>query len=197
MGTCLKFLSFFSEKYIKLISWLFINKTTYIPLIGYHGYWLPSLCSDIWVEVFKNGPSKNCARQPLKNLKGYDLLKQTITLQGSLPQILLGPFLKILCPIYTIYEFSLDTPNASTNFRIRRGCHYGKIFEDFRVFFGKTRTIFSQNSSYFLVHENKSVSLLFPASSFSVDSVSKNNGWELITLSCWWKLKSVSFSYRI
>ena len=34
-----------------------------------------------WVKVFKNGPSKICGRQPLKNLKGYGLLKQTISLQ--------------------------------------------------------------------------------------------------------------------
>ena len=34
-----------------------------------------------WDNVFKNGPSKTCARQPLKNLKGYGLLKQTISLQ--------------------------------------------------------------------------------------------------------------------
>ena len=26
-----------------------------------------------WVKVFKNGPSKVCGRQPLKNLKGYGL----------------------------------------------------------------------------------------------------------------------------
>ena len=31
--------------------------------------------SDIWVKVFKNGPSKICGRQPLKNLKGYGVLK--------------------------------------------------------------------------------------------------------------------------
>ena len=34
----------------------------------------------IWDKVFKNGPSKICGRQPLKNLK-YGLLKQTISLQ--------------------------------------------------------------------------------------------------------------------
>ena len=28
-----------------------------------------------WEKVFKNGPSKICERQPLKNLKGYGLLK--------------------------------------------------------------------------------------------------------------------------
>ena len=35
----------------------------------------------IWDKVFKNGPSKICERQPLKNLKGYGLLKQTISLK--------------------------------------------------------------------------------------------------------------------
>ena len=47
-------------------------------------------------KVFKNGPSKIYGRQPLKNLKGYGLLKPTISLQifeGCRPQILLGPFL--------------------------------------------------------------------------------------------------------
>ena len=34
----------------------------------------------IW-QVFKNGPRKICERQPLKNLKGYGLLKQIISLQ--------------------------------------------------------------------------------------------------------------------
>ena len=28
-----------------------------------------------WDKVFKNGPSKICERQPLKDLKGYGLLK--------------------------------------------------------------------------------------------------------------------------
>ena len=37
----------------------------------------------MWDKVFKNGASKIRGRQPLKNLKGYGLLKQT----------LLGPFL--------------------------------------------------------------------------------------------------------
>ena len=32
-----------------------------------------------WNKVFKNGPSKICGRQPLKNLKGYGLLKLTIS----------------------------------------------------------------------------------------------------------------------
>ena len=31
-----------------------------------------------WDKVFKNGPSEICGRQPLKNLKGYDLLRQTV-----------------------------------------------------------------------------------------------------------------------
>ena len=35
----------------------------------------------IWNKVFKSGPSKICGRQPLENLKGYGLLKQTIFLE--------------------------------------------------------------------------------------------------------------------
>ena len=31
-----------------------------------------------WDKVFKNGPSKICGRQPLKNLKGYGLLADHI-----------------------------------------------------------------------------------------------------------------------
>ena len=38
--------------------------------------------SIIWDKVFKNRPSKLCGRQPLKNLKGYGKLKQTISLQS-------------------------------------------------------------------------------------------------------------------
>ena len=41
-----------------------------------------------WDKVFKNRPSKISERQPLRNLKGYDL-----SFKGCLPQILLGPFL--------------------------------------------------------------------------------------------------------
>ena len=29
---------------------------------------------DVWDKVFKNGASKICGRQPLKNLKGYGLI---------------------------------------------------------------------------------------------------------------------------
>ena len=43
----------------------------------------PEAAIDIWVYVFKNGPSEVCGRQPLRNLKRYGLLKQTISLQIS------------------------------------------------------------------------------------------------------------------
>ena len=36
---------------------------------------------DIWVKVFKNGTSKICGRQPLKNMKWYGVLRQTVSLQ--------------------------------------------------------------------------------------------------------------------
>ena len=53
----------------------------------------------IWIKVFKNGPSKICRRQHLKNMKWYGLLRQAISLQifkGCLPKILIGPFLNNL-----------------------------------------------------------------------------------------------------
>ena len=52
--------------------------------------------------MFKSEPSKICGRQPLKNLKRYGLLKQTISFKffkGCLLQILLGPLLNTLFQI--------------------------------------------------------------------------------------------------
>ena len=57
------------------------------------------LLNNIWAKVFKNGPNKICGRQPLKNLKLYDLWSRPYHFnffKGSLPQILLGPFLNTL-----------------------------------------------------------------------------------------------------
>ena len=36
------------------------------------------MSGSVWNKVFKSGPSKIYGRQPLKNLKGYGLLKHTI-----------------------------------------------------------------------------------------------------------------------
>ena len=44
-------------------------------------FWYNFQLRDIWDKVFKNGSSKICGRQPLRNLKKYGLLKQTISLQ--------------------------------------------------------------------------------------------------------------------
>ena len=41
------------------------------------------LILETWDKVFKNGPIKIFGRQPLRNLKGYSLLKQTMFLQIS------------------------------------------------------------------------------------------------------------------
>ena len=62
-----------------------------------------------WDKVFKNGPSEICGRQPLKNFKGYSLLKQTITLQifkGCIPKIILGPFLNTLSQMMKVWQNS-------------------------------------------------------------------------------------------
>ena len=36
---------------------------------------------DKWDKLFKNGPSKICRRQLLKDLKGYGLLQTIVSLQ--------------------------------------------------------------------------------------------------------------------
>ena len=50
-------------------------------LLSTHLPFLIENCMIIWVKVFKNGPSKTCGRQPLKNMKRCGLLRQTISLQ--------------------------------------------------------------------------------------------------------------------
>ena len=47
-------------------------------------------------KVFKNGPSKICRRQPLKNFKWYGRPYHFNLFKDSLPQIVLGPFLNTL-----------------------------------------------------------------------------------------------------
>ena len=39
-------------------------------------------------KVFKNGPSKTCGRQPLKNLKWYGLPKADISLSNFLKAVI-------------------------------------------------------------------------------------------------------------
>ena len=40
-------------------------------------------------KVFQSGPSKICGRQPLKDLKGYGLLKQTFQPQSLATELLI------------------------------------------------------------------------------------------------------------
>ena len=58
----------------------------------------------IWDNVLKNEPSKLCGRQPLKNLKLYGVLKETISLQ-ILKRLSLRSFtwsiLQYFCPFET------------------------------------------------------------------------------------------------
>ena len=39
------------------------------------------MAGDNWDKVLKNGPSKICGKQPLKNLMGYGLLKGAMSLE--------------------------------------------------------------------------------------------------------------------
>ena len=69
---------------------------------------------DIWDKVFKNGLSKICGRQSLKNFEGiWSTLGRLFPFKffkGFLPQILFGPFLNTLSHIYqhTVSDYLLD-----------------------------------------------------------------------------------------
>ena len=73
----------------------------------------------VWNKAFKSGPAEICGRQPLKNLKWYGLLKQTILLtsnflKGCLPENILSPLLNNLSHklifhwIFILIVFSYD-----------------------------------------------------------------------------------------
>ena len=77
------------------------------------------LCNYSWGKVFKGGLSKFCGRQPLKNLKGYGLLKQTISTEiferlssKKFTQSTLEYFVYDICPKFLSQMFGrvLNTP---------------------------------------------------------------------------------------
>ena len=56
----------------------FVNNIDQNAALAFEIHFFVSLTlTNIWVKVFKNGLSKICGRQPLKNLKCYDLPRQT------------------------------------------------------------------------------------------------------------------------
>ena len=66
----------------------------------------------IWNKVFKSGLSKFYGRRPLKILKGYGLLKQTIPFKffkGCLPQNLLSSLLNTLSHIKRLLKRSQNS----------------------------------------------------------------------------------------
>ena len=79
-----------------------------------------------WVKVFKNGPSKICRRQPLKNLKWYGLFRQTISLQFF--QTLFGQFLNNLT------QKRLDALSLVNDFTKPIGHHNLSLFHSFLNF---------------------------------------------------------------
>ena len=72
-----------------------------------------------WDKVFKNEPSDICGRQPLKNLKGYGLLKQTISLQIFYRLSFANftkPILEYFVPNVPLLIFFLENWYESPNF---------------------------------------------------------------------------------
>ena len=80
----------------------------------------PRVGSNTWDKVFKNGPSKICERQSLKNLKGYGLLKQIISLNifWRLSSInFTWPILEFFAPFVMLQEDWSITKWYQKNFR--------------------------------------------------------------------------------
>ena len=100
----------------------------------------------IWDKVFKNGPSKICGRQPLKNLKEYDLLSRPYSFKffiRGLPHVLLGPFLDTLSHLTVLHIHKKlvkekDPTQVSNNIVLRKS--------ERKEYFGK----FVQNSNWIL-----------------------------------------------
>ena len=75
-----RILGFFKEGLSQILLVSFLNSLFHIRIIFSENLfvWAPAIK---WDKVFRNGPSEIYGRQSLKNLKGYGLLKQTISLQ--------------------------------------------------------------------------------------------------------------------
>ena len=75
----------------------------------YSNYFHQEMFHYKWDKVFKNGPSKTCGRQPLKNLIWFCPSRPYISkfLKDRFPQVLLGPFLNTLLQIF---DRVLSTP---------------------------------------------------------------------------------------
>ena len=75
----------------------------FLYFLGFHDH-----C--IWEKVFKNGPSKNCGRNPLKKLKEYGLLKANHTPTNFLKVVFHKFYLVhswILCLVWSTWKWML------------------------------------------------------------------------------------------
>ena len=70
----------FSQSKTKMKVLTVTKESTHFLVVRYPVEFYNIMCYK-WDKVFKNGPSKTCERQSLKNMKRYGLLKQTISLQ--------------------------------------------------------------------------------------------------------------------
>ena len=78
----------------------------------------------IWDKVFKNRLNKFCGRQPLKNLKGYGLLKQTISLQI---------FLRLSSTNFTLSILEYFVPFSGSNLHLEFAELSSKLFPAFNI----------------------------------------------------------------
>ena len=107
--------SFMKTRYNKINKEVFLTKTASNTTIKTHGK-EESFANWGIFKVFKYGPSKICGRQPLKNLRWYGLVRQTISLQifeRLSSTNLLGPFLNTLTHIHLPFKSTYLIPHFS------------------------------------------------------------------------------------
>ena len=77
--------------------------------------WSKNIGINIWAKVFKNGQSKICGRQPLKNVRKYGFLKADHTPSNFLKAAFQKFYLVYswkLCPIYSLLVRSSNIHNT-------------------------------------------------------------------------------------
>ena len=101
-----------------------VKPLSFTPNVKMMSFFKPTdLCDrlieqNIWDKILKNGPSKVCGRQPLKNLKRYYCLSTPYPFKffkGFLPQILLGPLLNT-CPIWCLLDVMFIVKYVEKNY---------------------------------------------------------------------------------
>ena len=110
----------------KISSPKFPNVTKWVGIISVMQWIVQSNATwqNVWVKVFKNGPSKICGRQHLKILKWYGLLRQNFLKVHFFKGVLHKFYLVHSWIPWPIFSSVFDT----VNFRLNKSvCNFGSM----------------------------------------------------------------------